>query len=88
MGEEMGISRAGLSEEISAVLAGIGLPIQVPAGFEQSTIEKAIFRDKKRAGESVKFAIPVDIGQARFGISLTLDDLRRSHAFHSCFTRT
>lgn len=88
MGEEMGITRVGLSEEISEVLAGIGLPTQVPAGFGQSTIEQAIFRDKKRAGESVNFAMPVEIGQARFGISLTIEDLRSSHAFHSCFTRT
>lgn len=88
MAEEMGIARGGLADEIGAVLAGVGLPINVPTGMDQAAVETAVFRDKKRAGSGVKFALPVDIGQAKYGISLTLDELRRNNAFHTCFTRS
>lgn len=88
MAEELGIARKGLADEISGVLAGVGLPVIVPSGLDWDAVETAIFRDKKRSGSGVKFALPVDIGQAKFGISLTLDELRRSHAFSTCFTRS
>lgn len=88
MAEELGIARLGLAEEVSAVLAGVGLPVSMPAGLDRDTVEAAIFRDKKRSGNGVKFALPVEIGQARYGISLTLDELRRNNAFNTCFTRS
>lgn len=88
MAEELGIAHPGLADEISSVLTGLGLPTNVPAGFDQAVIETTIFRDKKRAGGTVKFAFPVEIGQAKFGISLGLEDIRRNHAFSSCFTRS
>jgi shikimate kinase/3-dehydroquinate synthase len=88
MAEELGIARAGLADEISAVLAGVGLPVKVPDGMNPEAVETAIFRDKKRAGSGVKFALPVEIGQAKYGVSLTLDELRRNHAFNTCFTRS
>lgn len=88
MAEEMGVAETGLTEKISRVLAGVGLPVEFPADLNREMVEKAIFRDKKRAGNGVKFALPVKIGQAKYGISLTLDEIRRNHAFHSCFTRS
>lgn len=88
MAEEMSVAETGLAEEISRVLAGVGLPVEFPDDLDRDTVEKAIFRDKKRAGNGVKFALPVKIGQAKYGISLTLDEIRRNHAFHSCFTRS
>jgi shikimate kinase / 3-dehydroquinate synthase len=87
MAEELGIAHHGLAEEISFVLNGLGLPTRIPAGFDQAVIETTIFRDKKRAGGTVKFAFPVEIGKSKFGISLGLEDLRRNHAFSTCFTR-
>ncbi len=88
MAEELGVARSGLADEISAVLTGVGLPAVMPAGLDRDMVEAAIFRDKKRSGSGVKFALPVEIGQARYGLCLTLDDLRRNHAFNFCFTRT
>lgn len=88
MAEEMGIARKGLADEIAAVLIGLGLPVSIPDGFDQMAIETTIFRDKKRAGGTVKFALPVQIGQAKYGIGLKLEDIRRNHAFSACFTRT
>ncbi len=88
MAEELGVARAGLADEISEALAGVSLPVMMPVGIDRDTVEAAIFRDKKRSGNGVNFALPVEIGQARYGIRLTMDDLRRNHAFNSCFTRT
>lgn len=88
MAEEMGVAETGLSDTISRVLSGMDLPVDFPADLNRETVEKIIFRDKKRAGSGVKFALPVKIGQANYGICLTLDELRRNHAFHSCFTRS
>ncbi len=88
MAEELNIARKGLADEISAVLAGVGLPVNIPVGMDREAIEAAIFREKKRAGRGVNFALPVDSGPAKYGLSLTLDELRRSHAFSTCFTRS
>ena len=88
MSEELGIAQTGLADEIASVLAGLGLPVSIPPGFDQASIETTIFRDKKRTGETVKFALPVEIGQAKYGISLGLEEIRRNHAFSACFTRS
>jgi 3-dehydroquinate synthase len=88
MAEELGIARSGLADEILAVLSSFGLPVSIPTGFNQETIETAIFRDKKRDGGAVKFAVPVEIGQARYGIKLGLEEIRRNHAFSAGFTRS
>lgn len=88
MAEEMGLAESGLSDKIRRVLSGVDLPVEFPDGMDRETVEKAIFRDKKRAGSGVKYALPVKIGQAKYGISLTLDELRRNHVFDSCFTRS
>ncbi len=88
MAEEMGLAESGLSDKIRRVLSGVDLPVEFPDGMDRETVEKAIFRDKKRAGSGVKFALPVRIGLAKYGISLTLDELRRNHVFDSCFTRS
>ena len=57
MAEERGLARAGLADEISRVLSGLGLPVNVPAGMDREAVETALFRDKKRAGSGVKFAL-------------------------------
>jgi shikimate kinase/3-dehydroquinate synthase len=88
MAEELGIARAGLAGELRTVLEGVGLPVHIPAGMDKEAVLAAVFRDKKRAGGGVRFALPVDIGQVRHGIHLSLDELRSNHAFHTCFARS
>jgi shikimate kinase / 3-dehydroquinate synthase len=88
MAEERGLAREGLADEIEGVLTGLGLPTRVPVGMDREAVETALFRDKKRAGSGVKFALPKEISQAEFGVNFTQEDIRRSHAFSACFTRS
>ncbi|NMB54688.1 MAG: 3-dehydroquinate synthase [Leptolinea sp.] len=88
MAEELGIAHTGLAGELRTVLEGVGLPVDIPAGMDMEAVLAAVFRDKKRAGNGVRFALPVDIGEVRHGIHLTLDELRSNHAFHTSFTRS
>jgi 3-dehydroquinate synthase len=88
MAEERGLAKTGLADEVSRVLAGLGLPVTVPHGMDKENVETALFRDKKRAGSGVKFALATEIGHAEIGINYTLDELRSSHAFRACFERS
>ena len=88
MAEERGLARVGLADDVSRVLAGLGLPVTFPAGMDKDLVETALFRDKKRAGGGVKFALAAEIGRSEFGVNYTLDELRSSHAFRACFERS
>jgi shikimate kinase / 3-dehydroquinate synthase len=88
MAEERGRAKAGLANDVSGVLAGLGLPVTVPAGMDKEKVETALFRDKKRAGSGVKFALATAVGHSEFGVNYSLDDLRSSHAFRACFERS
>ncbi len=88
MAEERALAKTGLAEEVSRVLSGLGLPVDVPAGMDKDSVETALFRDKKRSGSAVKFALAAAIGHAEIGINYTLDELRSSHAFCACFERS
>jgi shikimate kinase / 3-dehydroquinate synthase len=76
--EEMGIAVPGLTGEIENVLTNLGLPIRIPVGLEQEAILKGMGVDKKRSGGQVLFALPVRIGEAKFGIQV--DEKRRKDA--------
>ncbi len=88
MAEERGLARAGLADDVSRVLAGLSLPVTVPAGMDKEKVETALFRDKKRAGSGIKFALAAEVGRSEFGVNYTLDELRSSHAFRTCFERS
>jgi 3-dehydroquinate synthetase len=88
MAEERNLARPGLADDVSRLLTGLGLPVTVPAGMDKNAVETALFRDKKRAGSGVKFALATAIGQSQFGINYSLDELRSSHAFRTCFERS
>ncbi len=78
LAEELGLAEAGLAERLAAALRGLGLPTQIPADLEPGAILRAMGADKKRAGGSVRFALPLRIGAARTGIEI--DEDRRKHA--------
>jgi 3-dehydroquinate synthase len=88
MAEERGLAKPGLADEASRVLAGLGLPVTVPGRMDREAVETTLFRDKKRAGSGVKFAMATEIGHAEIGVNYTLDELRSSHAFCACFERS
>ncbi len=64
MAEKLGLTEggSGLSERISAVLTGIGLPTEIPADLALKSIIHSMKFDKKKANNVIRFALPVEIG--------------------------
>jgi 3-dehydroquinate synthetase len=61
--ERSNLSRSGLSDSISRVLAALGLPTEIPANLARPEILRAMRVDKKKNAASIRFALPVDIGR-------------------------
>ena len=61
--ERIGVARKGLADEISTVLSGLGLPVEIPADMPREEIINAMRVDKKKSAKSVRFALPVEIGK-------------------------
>jgi len=70
LAEALGIARRGLADRIAELFAHVGLPTTLPAGINRDEILAAIALDKKKAGGKVRFALPADIGDVRFGIAV------------------
>ncbi len=70
LAEGMGLAAGGLAGKIEAVLEGLGLPVRIPDGLDRRAMGEALMRDKKKAGGSVKFALPVRIGEVRVGVAV------------------
>jgi 3-dehydroquinate synthetase len=79
LAEQIGLAEAGLTETISGVLRGLGLPVEIPPGLKQDSILQAIGADKKRMGGKVRFALPVKIGEVKEG--MVIDGLS-DHLFY------
>jgi 3-dehydroquinate synthase len=63
LGERIGVARKGLSDEIAAVLSGLGLPIRLPDELPRQEILAAMRVDKKKNAASIRFALPAEIGK-------------------------
>jgi 3-dehydroquinate synthase len=63
LAERIGVARKGLSDEIAAVLSGLGLPILIPDELPRQEILAAMRVDKKKNAASIRFALPVEIGE-------------------------
>jgi 3-dehydroquinate synthase len=61
--EQIGLARKGLTDTISEVVAGLGLPTQIPDGMPREEIVRAMRVDKKKNARSIRFALPVYIGK-------------------------
>lgn len=68
--EQIGIAKAGLSDEVIKVLQKYGLPTMIPTGLDRVAIIEAMQRDKKKADGIVRFALPAKIGDVRVGIEV------------------
>lgn len=66
----MGLAETGLPERIAAVLDGLGLPVRMPDGMDRAAMREALMRDKKKAGGSVRFALPVRVGDVKVGVTV------------------
>jgi 3-dehydroquinate synthetase len=63
LAERIGVARNGLSEDIAAVLKGLGLPIRIPDELPRQEILAAMRVDKKKNAASIRFALPAEIGR-------------------------
>ena len=70
LAERLGLAQAGLGDGIRDTLIGLGLPVEIPASLDKEAIRAALHLDKKRRGGSVRFALPVRIGEVRCGIEV------------------
>ena len=70
LAEKLGIAGAGLADEILTALAGLGLPVEIPADLTRADILRAVQADKKKSQGKVKFALPEKIGLVRTGIEI------------------
>lgn len=61
--ERAGVAKSGLSDEIIAVLTGLGLPVQIPENLPRGEILRAMRVDKKKNAASIRFALPVEVGK-------------------------
>jgi shikimate kinase / 3-dehydroquinate synthase len=64
--ERIGIAQPGLSDTISGVLFGYGLPVKIPGDLPHAAILRAMRVDKKKNATSIRFALPVEIGRVQF----------------------
>jgi shikimate kinase / 3-dehydroquinate synthase len=63
LAEKLYLSSAGLSDRIVHVLARLGLPTEIPPDLPRPAIVRAMRVDKKKHAESIRFALPVDVGK-------------------------
>ncbi|MBV6397385.1 MAG: 3-dehydroquinate synthase [Anaerolineales bacterium] len=60
--ERIGLASAGLADQIAATLSALGLPTEIPPEFSREDILRAMRVDKKKSAQSIRFALPTQIG--------------------------
>ncbi len=70
LAEKEGIASPGLAQKIEAVLIGLGLPTHIPRDLPVDKILQAMRVDKKKLDGSLRFVLPVQIGEVVTGISV------------------
>jgi len=68
LAEAIGLAQPGLTQEITAALSKLGLPVEIPAGLDRQAILDAMQLDKKRSKKQVHFALPESIGKVKTGV--------------------
>ena len=70
LAERLGLAERGLSRQIAALLADLGLPTEIPGNLDRPTIHTAIRVDKKKKQGIVRFALLTRIGSVRIGVDV------------------
>jgi shikimate kinase/3-dehydroquinate synthase len=73
LAERMGLASTWLSEQIRCVLRALDLPVDIPKGLAKETVKDFMTKDKKKAGHTLHFSLPVEIGKVVHGRQV--DDL-------------
>ena len=75
LAERLGLARPGLADSVASVLAGLGLPVQLPAEIDPERLLEAMQYDKKKAGGSLRLSLPQRIGKVKTGIIIPGEEL-------------
>lgn len=70
MASHLQLSTAGLVEKITKTLDNVGLPTSIPPGLNREVIFSAMKLDKKKDKNTIKFALPIDIGSVLVGVAV------------------
>jgi len=80
VGVRMGLTDAGLADRTEGLLAALGLPVRAPA-LDRAAIWSTMARDKKAAGDDVRFVLLRDVGDpvvltpSRADVDAVLDEV-------------
>lgn len=73
LAEALGAAVPGLADEVAAGLRRLALPTRLPVEMDATELVEAMRLDKKRAGNSIRFSLPHDLGSmAREGERWTI----------------
>lgn len=75
LAEILGIAHKGLAERIAVPLKTWGLPTSLPPSMTHEDFLPFMRVDKKKRDGRINFALPVEIGQIKTGVSLPPDEL-------------
>ena len=68
--ERIGLASAGTAERIGTVLTNLGLPVEIPDRLTLGEVVRAMATDKKRTAGTVRFSLPVAVGDVRVGVTV------------------
>lgn len=60
--ERIGLAPSGLADRIASTLSALGLPTEIPANLSREDILRTMRVDKKKSAQSIRFALPTQIG--------------------------
>lgn len=63
LAERLTVASKGLPETVAESLKALCLPVQIPEGLPRDQIAQAMRVDKKKNADSIRFALPVEIGK-------------------------
>ncbi len=67
---------AAMRQSVVDLLKETGLPLEIPSSYNRQEILKAMFQDKKRQADRLKFVLPChEIGQVDIDSSIAFDEL-------------
>lgn len=77
LAEGLGMIGAGEVDRLRALLRRLGLPLSAP-GLDRDELVRAMRRDKKNQGGSIRFALPERIGSVRSGVAVGEGEIGRA----------
>ncbi len=70
LAEQIGLAEKNLSEVIGNTLSHLGLPTSMPAGINVKDLIQVMSYDKKKAGGTIRFALPSRVGKVIHGVEI------------------